>query len=139
MDSEIKFTLLMTPVAKGRPKFARIGKFVTAYTPSKTKRAEAEIRLLAAPYKPVQPFSKWVHLKVRFYMPIVSGMRKADRILAVKEELYHVKKPDCDNLIKSVTDALNAVFYTDDSIICKLEAVKLYSALPRIVVEMQGE
>jgi Holliday junction resolvase RusA-like endonuclease len=42
------------------------------------------------------------------------------------------KKPDLDNLAKSVLDALNGVIYQDDSQIVSLHMTKVYSQYPGI-------
>ena len=39
----VRFTVDGVPVGKGRPKFARRGNFVTAYTPTKTKTYEQQV------------------------------------------------------------------------------------------------
>ena len=44
------------------------------------------------------------------------------------------KKPDCDNCIKSITDALNGIAYIDDSQIVSIECEKWYSDRPRAEV-----
>ena len=43
MTFQLFFTVEGTPVGKGRPKFARRGNFVTAYTPTKTRTYESLI------------------------------------------------------------------------------------------------
>jgi len=40
----------------------------------------------------------------------------------------HVGKPDCDNLAKSVCDALNGILWDDDRQICRLVVEKWYAA-----------
>ena len=39
----VKFSVEGVPVGKGRPKFARRGNFVQAYTPTKTKTYEQQV------------------------------------------------------------------------------------------------
>lgn len=48
---QIMFTIYGEPVAKGRPRFAKRGNYVQAYTPVKTKTYEDEVRLLATKAK----------------------------------------------------------------------------------------
>ena len=43
-----------------------------------------------------------------------------------------------DNYVKLVLDALNGVFYKDDSQICHLKTIKKYSEQPRTVVVIKG-
>ena len=41
--------------------------------------------------------------------------------------LHHVKTPDLDNLVKFVLDAMNKVFYVDDSQVTEIITTKEYS------------
>lgn len=136
---EINFTIHMVPVAKGRPRFARMGRFTKTYTPQETLIAENNILAQAMRYKPSVPFSKYAVMRMEFYMPIPKSMLKRDRIKADLEELPHTKKPDLDNIEKAVLDALNGIFYVDDAIIWEVAKMKKYSNNPRIVVKIVGE
>lgn len=136
---EINMTLHMEPVAKGRPKFARRGKFMTAYTPAKTVKAENNILAQALPHRPATPFQSRVNVGLKFFMTIPMSMSKRERVLADQEAMIHTKKPDLDNLEKTILDALNGVFYRDDSIIWSVTKEKLYSPRPRIEVYLNGE
>ena len=46
------------------------------------------------------------------------------------------KKPDIDNVIKSILDALNGVAYHDDTQVVAVFAEKYYSDTPRVEVEI---
>jgi Holliday junction resolvase RusA-like endonuclease len=46
------------------------------------------------------------------------------------------KKPDCDNIIKAVLDALNGVAYYDDSQVVKICIRKRYDTNPRTIIEI---
>jgi Holliday junction resolvase RusA-like endonuclease len=48
--------------------------------------------------------------------------------------VHHTSKPDADNLIKVVKDALNSVVYGDDSQVADQRCVKAYSDRPRVEV-----
>lgn len=124
----ILITIPGTPVAKGRPKFATRGKFVTAYTPKATKDAENVISM-EAKKQGVTAFSGPVELWIDFYMPIPKSVSKRER-----ERLNngpHIKRPDADNLAKLVLDALNGIAWEDDNQVFKLSIEKLYSDNPR--------
>ena len=49
------------------------------------------------------------------------------------------KKPDLDNLIKSLFDSISKseIVWSDDAIVCDLRARKLYSPNPRIEIEIE--
>lgn len=137
--TDIKMTLHMAPVAKGRPKFSNRGGFVRAYTPAKTRKAESDIRAQALPHAPMFPLGKYAYVVLTFFMPIPKSMLKRELPQALDENMVHTKKPDLDNLEKAVLDALNEVFWRDDSIICSVTKRKFYSGNPRIEVSIQGE
>ena len=44
------------------------------------------------------------------------------------------KKPDIDNLIKSVLDPMNSIFFADDKQVVILRASKFYSDTPKTEV-----
>ena len=44
------------------------------------------------------------------------------------------KKPDIDNIVKALQDALNGLAYKDDSSIVYLSVAKCYSEIPRVEV-----
>lgn len=44
------------------------------------------------------------------------------------------KKPDIDNVVKAVLDALNGVAYRDDTQVIELHVRKSYSEKPRVEV-----
>ena len=68
-----------------------------------------------------------------FFKPPKSWSRKKMReILA---DGLHRQKPDIDNLLKGVLDSLVA----DDSSVCCIKADKLWSEVPRTVIQVEYE
>ena len=63
--------------------------------------------------------------------PIPKSVSKKKREEMNRGLLMHTKKPDCDNIAKSILDALNGLAYYDDSQICELSVYKMYSDEPR--------
>jgi Holliday junction resolvase RusA-like endonuclease len=47
-----------------------------------------------------------------------------------------VGKPDLDNLLKAVLDAINAIVFADDSQVVSLLASKTYGARPQVSVSV---
>lgn len=127
----MQFTIYGQPIAKGRPRFARQGTFVKAYTPAKTRAYEASVHSQAFPHKPAVPWPEAIHLELNFYFSIPKGFRKNQRAQAELDTLAMPTKPDLENLIKSATDPLNGLFWLDDRQIVSLKASKHYSAKPR--------
>lgn len=128
------------PVAKGRPKFRMTSKFVQTYTPAKTKKAEAHILdCFKASYPDFKtPLEGPIRLVVKFYMPVPASISKKKQD-ALKLS-SHLKRPDLDNLLKTVCDALNGYVWKDDSQIYLITAVKAYTDEqgPSTVVEINN-
>jgi Holliday junction resolvase RusA-like endonuclease len=111
------------PVAKGRPKFTRMGH---AYTPKKTADYEKAIR---EHYQTEGGalFDGAIEVRLEFLMPVPKSFPKKIHKQIEEGTLKHTKKPDADNLAKAILDALNEVAFTDDSHITKLTLIKKYS------------
>lgn len=85
-------------------------------------------------------FEKHVPIKVNlaFYIAppkAIESVKKHQTCLE-KETIPVPKKPDADNFIKSVLDALNGYAWQDDGQITDITAVKRYSKNPRVEIEI---
>lgn len=119
---------------KGRPRFTRFG---GVYTDAQTKAYEEQI---AAVYKaergdlivgsPVK-----VYIEARFKIP--EHETKANKFAMQRDKIRPTKKPDIDNIVKVVLDALNGVAFKDDKQVIDLYARKVYGINEglRIIVE----
>lgn len=123
-----KFTVYGNPVPKARARTVRTrdGKSVT-YTPPETVAWENSIKTQSLPYKPSQPLDVPLILKATFYL-----RRPKSR---PKKYPDPDRKPDLDNLVKSVKDALEGSFYTNDSRIVEETLRKKYG--PPLGVEIE--
>lgn len=119
-----QLTIDGVPVAKGRPRLGRYG----TYTPKKTQEYEEYVKACwVSKYGAIQPAEQPLEVNIVFYMPIPKSYSKKQKVEILSGRLKHTKKPDIDNLIKSVLDALNGLAYADDSQIIKVTAVKRYA------------
>lgn len=71
-----------------------------------------------------------------FSIPQSKGKKLKDSML--KGDILPTKKPDSDNIIKIILDALNGACYHDDAQICKLSFEKKYSEIPRVEVKIKS-
>lgn len=132
--SKIRITIDGHPKGKGRPKFSKQGH---AYTPSDTREYEA---LIVTAYRAAYhgfkfPKETQLDLRIRAYYPIPKSDSKANRMKKLKNELRPKNiKPDIDNVVKIVCDALNDVAYHDDTQIVDQQARKFYSDQPRVEI-----
>jgi Holliday junction resolvase RusA-like endonuclease len=84
-----------------------------------------------------EPLSGPVEMHIAFYLP-----RPQAKVWKTKPmpECPHAGKPDVDNLIKAVTDALNGIAWRDDSQIARLTATKLVcsgTGAPRVAIAIR--
>lgn len=128
-DEYKRLTVYVEPVPKARPRHTKTGR---TYTPKKTVDYE---NLIAKCWNMGMSDST-LKMELKFYMPIPKSMRKKDRELALSGKIAPNKKPDIDNLIKSVLDALNEVAYFDDKQVTSLVAEKLYADTPRVEIKI---
>lgn len=129
------------PVAKARARIVyreRLGKYV-GVTPEKTQAAEEEIGWLARCESGRDMMEGALRLTVRFYYPIPRSWPKwrQKEAAADSPKQRPTVKPDLDNLLKLVKDALTGIAWHDDAQIVDLTAHKYYSLEPRtdIVVD----
>lgn len=127
---EISFTVYGEPVAKGRPRFSSGG---NTYTPKKTKNAESIIAVLYKQKYGRHGFEKGVPLcaEITFFMKIAESDTKKTKMAKILGKLRPTKKPDIENMAKTVFDALNKVAYYDDSQIVDAVLRKVWSEKAR--------
>lgn len=68
-----------------------------------------------------------------YYSIPKSGSKKA-KAQKLANIIRPIKKPDMDNVVKMVADALNQVAYKDDTQIVDCQVRKFYSEKPRIEI-----
>ena len=135
----IKFTYHGEAVGKGRPRVtARGGKYAHAYTPKKAKDFEDAIRFefMAGNCEqmPVYEREKTLKADVLIGMSIPKSYPKYKQALCRCRMIAPAKKPDLDNVLKCIFDALNGAAFEDDSQIVKVVAEKVYADEPFVEV-----
>lgn len=124
----IKLYFPIQPVAKARARVTRRG---FAYTPKKTKDFEETLKYLATLQLHSvrhEPLTGPLSIEAYFYLK------------APKKPKSHlpITKPDHDNLIKSVCDAMNGIAWVDDAQICESKVCKRYAQdKPSIVLHVK--
>lgn len=135
----IKFRYNGEAVGKGRPRVtASRGKFAHAYTPQKTKDFEDAIRFefMASNCEPMPVYKREQSLKagVLIGASIPKSYSKKKQALCRDGMIVPAKKPDVDNVLKAVFDALQGYAYEDDSQIVVIVAEKMYAEEPFVEV-----
>ncbi|MDE2096618.1 MAG: RusA family crossover junction endodeoxyribonuclease [Patescibacteria group bacterium] len=118
------------PVGKGRPRFVRATG--VAFTPEKTVSYENRVAWAAQQAMKGRPLLQGpLELTVQLYFSIPASKPKKWKADANSGVIRPGKKPDIDNSIKAIMDALNKVVYVDDGQIVHVCASKHYSDRPR--------
>ena len=119
-------------VGKGRPRFTKYG---GTYTPDRTRNFETMISLKFKEKYKIQPSEKPIKatLVFGFEPPKSISKKKREELLNTK----YTKKPDVDNLVKAILDALNGIAYKDDSQIFDTRVIKHYHLEDYIYIELE--
>ncbi|CAI6087210.1 hypothetical protein COHCIP112018_05392 [Cohnella sp. JJ-181] len=133
----IQFIVLGEPVAQGRPRASTATGFVKFYDPAKSKDYKDYVRLAAAEHAPPKLLEGPLAIMLIAYRSIPKSFSKKKAAAAEAGELYPVSKPDADNYLKGVKDALKGVMWVDDSQVVDAYVRKRYSAKPRIEVKIK--
>lgn len=71
------------------------------------------------------------------YYPIVKSTNRKKKQQMLEDLMFPTKKPDIDNIAKSILDALNKLAYRDDTQVVTLHMEKHYAEDPRVEVEIE--
>lgn len=121
------------PKGKARPRFSTKN-CIRAYTDKGTKDYENLVKKEYLKKYNNCMYGKAIRMQVNAFFRIPISTSKKNRELMELEKTYCIKKPDVDNIIKIIADALNNVAYIDDSQICEVTCVKKYSKNPRVEI-----
>lgn len=137
--NSVTFMIPGPPQGKARPKVVRIktGASVT-YTPDKTVRYE---ELTRSRYQATAHGFKFsddaqVGVQITARDPIPKSKSKRIKAAMLAGQIKPAKKPDCDNIVKIICDALNEIAYRDDAQIVLVQIAKEYTEEPRTDVRL---
>lgn len=132
----MKITIPIEPVSQLRPRATNRGGHTRVYDPPKVKTYKDSVRTFLEDY-PIKKFSDVeLDVKVKFYLPVQKSISKKERERRLSHKVRPYKKPDIDNLQKSLLDSLNGIVWDDDAKITHIEAWKFYSEKPRTEIEI---
>ena len=125
----VTFEVPGDPHGKGRPKFARRGNFVQTYTDKKTTSYEDLVRFHAniamVDFAPLES-AVAVYIYIKLAVPKSYSKKRTEACLSGL--VRPTKKPDWDNVAKSICDAMNGIVYMDDTQIVDAHVTKVYAA-----------
>lgn len=134
---KILFEVPGEAVGKGRPRFARQGAFVRAYSPEKTVSYENKIKAAARiAMNGAEPFVEAMQCTIFISATPAQSWSKKKQQEAIAQVLKPTKKPDLDNIGKIYLDALNGIAWIDDKQVVKLSIEKQYGKSDFVSVEI---
>ena len=127
------FTVVGRIRGKGRPRFGG----GHAYTDKRTRDYE---ELIAEEYRISggKMFDGAVSIKVAALFPVPKRASKKDKELMLNDKIRPTKRPDIDNILKAVLDALNGIAYDDDAYVVSVSGKKIYADNPeQLIIEVR--
>ena len=117
------------PKAQPRVKAFVRGGHAGVYTPDSAESWKQAVRREAIANAPESLMSGVVRIQLDFFLPRPKTHLDRHGVPKPKSPVWHCKKPDLDNLIKAVTDAITDTqqVWLDDSQICQITATKTYA------------
>lgn len=136
---ELTFEVPGKPQGKGRPRAYAAGGHARMYTPDKTAVYENWIRMNYLEAHPGVRFAGPVELEVYAYFEVPRSYGKARAAACRANETRPTAKPDADNILKAVADALSGTAYADDSAVVAMSVEKRYGGTARLSISLRGE
>ena len=131
----IELIILGEPVAQQRPKFNSYTK--KAHDPIKSKNYKLFVGHEAKLQHQGPLIDCPIRVEIDVYRKNNKGTSKKEIARREKKLSMPTVKPDIDNYVKGIKDALNGVIWVDDNLVIELEAKKYYSVNPRIEVRIK--
>jgi Holliday junction resolvase RusA-like endonuclease len=134
--TNLEMTYYGEPKSQARPRSTSMnGGFF--YDPSKSLKQWVLSQVISQLPPNFKPSDDGVEMSMRFYRAMPKSGSKVNKVLMELGVIRPSGRPDIDNFIKLVQDALNKTLYTDDSNIVTLKAEKFYSVKPRVELSIK--
>lgn len=136
----MQFVVEGKPQAKQRARtfFNRSTGRMRSITPERTKSYEELIRWSYKASGGAYLGDKPIELTIKAFYPIPQAFSRAKREQALQGKIRPTIKPDTDNIIKIVLDALNSVAYYDDKQVLSVSCSKWYAEKGYVLIELNG-
>lgn len=136
---EVDFRITKAPAGKQRPKFSTRGRYPIAYTPGKTVDNEIYVRGCFIEKSRGRQFPEKTPLSITLYSyyPIPKSLSKKAKAAMEAGYILPVVKPDLDNVIKLIMDALNGYAWKDDNQVVEIISKKMYGVEPHTDVHIE--
>lgn len=131
-----EFEVPGTIKGKGRP---RVNSYTgMVYTPTTTKDYEYLVeQYFLLKYPKFKPFEGRLAVNITATFNIPKSTKKCEVEKMIQNEISPTKKPDIDNIVKIILDAMNKFAFKDDTQITKLSVEKKYGEEEKIYIEIE--
>lgn len=130
----IEFTIPGEPKSKARHRTSKKG---FNYTPKETVDYENWVKQCFVIEHGQTMLEGQIKATIKAYFGIPKSYSKKKRAAIEEGSLRPTKKPDSDNLAKSILDSLNGIAYKDDSAVVTLQVDKFFANEPRVEVTLE--
>ena len=123
-------------IGKGRP---RLNSYTgVVYTPTRTKDYESLVeQYFLLKYPRFKALEGRIKVSIIAYFSIPKTTKKSDINEMLENNISPTKKPDIDNIVKSILDSMNKFAFKDDNQITKLEVEKKYALEDKVYVKIE--
>jgi Holliday junction resolvase len=135
----IFFTIPGPPQGKARSRVVRAKSGISlTYTPDKTVAYEELVRIHFKAAAQGFRFSDdaQIGIQITAKYPVPASKSKKVKEAMLDGQINPTKKPDCDNIVKIICDALNDFAYKDDQQIVRAQISKQYADVPETFVRL---
>lgn len=131
-----EFEVIGDIVGKERPRVNTYTNMV--YTPPKTKDYEKLIQqYFLIKYPNHEMLTNRLSIEIIAYMKIPKNTSKKKEKEMLEGIISPTKKPDIDNIAKSILDALNKFVFKDDNQVSKITVEKKYGKVEKVYVKIE--
>lgn len=122
------------PIAKNRPRFARRGKGVVAYSNQETEEGRT-MNFIRASFG-ATPLDGPLTLEAEFFFEPPASVSKKRRAAMLSGEEPCLNPKDVDNLLKFLMDASNGILWHDDHQVVRISGFKAYAEHAKTVLRI---
>lgn len=110
--------------------------FVANYLPSDSAHSQSTIRAFASQAMAGRPpLDGPIDLRVVAFMPIPASWSKKMQAAACADKVRPTGRPDADNVLKGVCDAIQEICVRNDTLFTETSIWKRFGIQPRLVIE----
>jgi len=135
-EMEYEFEVQGKITGKGRP---RVNSYTgMVYTPTKTKDYECLVQqYFLLKYPRFKMLENRVEVRIVAYFSIPKATKEIEKNKMLQNQISPTKKPDIDNIVKIILDAMNKFAFKDDTQITKLSVEKQYGNEEKVIVQIK--